>query len=124
MASVAGRGQRRTKTKVLGTPDVVSTEEFAAMELDAKVELIQALIPLGLMAVSEALEAEVTTLAGERYRREGGQVGLVRHGTNPGSVRLGGGSVCPFVCLGCGIRWRAGKCPCRRWRPSAGRRVQ
>ena len=51
---------------------------------------IQALIPVGLMAVSGALEAEVTALAGERYRREGGQPGLPRHGTNPGSVRLGG----------------------------------
>ena len=90
MKSVAGRGQRSKKTKVLGTPDVVSPQEFAAMELDAKVELIQALIPLGLMVVSETLEAEVTALAGERYRREGGQAGLVRHGTNPGSVRLGG----------------------------------
>ena len=121
MKSVAGRGQRSKKTKVLGTPDVVSPQEFAAMELDAKVELIQALIPLGLMVVSETLEAEVTALAGERYRREGGQAGLVRHGTNPGSVRLGD-SVCPFVCLACGIRQRAGKCLWRRWRPSGGRR--
>lgn len=90
MNSVAGRGQRSKKTKVLGTPDVVSAEEFASMALDTKVELIQALIPLGLMAVSETLEAEVTALAGERYRREGGQPGLARHGTNPSSIRLAG----------------------------------
>lgn len=36
-----------------------------------RVALIQALIPLGLKAVAEALEAEVTNLAGERYSRTG-----------------------------------------------------
>ena len=90
MKSVAGRGRKGKKARVLGEPAVVSAEEFATMEFDAQVELIQALIPLGLMAVSQNLEAEVIALAGERYRREGGQPGLVRHGTNPGSVRLGG----------------------------------
>ena len=90
MKSVAGRGCKSKKSRVLGEPTVVSPEEFAAMELDAKVELIQALIPLGLMAVSQSLEAEVRALAGERYRRGDGLPGLVRHGSNPGSVRLGG----------------------------------
>jgi len=90
MKSVAGRGRKGKKTRTLGEPAVVSPQEFATMELDAKVELIQALIPLGLMAVSQSLEAEVTALAGERYRRADGQAGLVRHGSNPGSVRLGG----------------------------------
>jgi hypothetical protein len=36
-----------------------------------RVALIHALIPLGLKAVAEALEAEVTNLAGERYSRTG-----------------------------------------------------
>src|ERR1022692_4702014 len=36
-------------------------------EIDSTVALIQALIPLGLQAVGEALDAEVTTLAGTRY---------------------------------------------------------
>jgi len=52
------------------------------------VALIQALIPLGLQAVAEALEAEVTALAGERYSRTGGQPGLVRWSRQQGSVYL------------------------------------
>jgi transposase-like protein len=57
-------------------------------ELAAKVALIQALIPLGLQAVSEALEAEVGALAGPRAGRTGGQPGVVRWGQQPGSVSL------------------------------------
>jgi hypothetical protein len=52
------------------------------------VALIQAVIPWGLQAVGEVLEAEVTKLAGERYGRTGGQPGLVRWGQQPGSVYL------------------------------------
>ena len=44
---------------------------FDRETVDAKVALIQALIPLGLQAVHEALDAEVTALAGDRYQREG-----------------------------------------------------
>ncbi len=55
---------------------------------DARVELIQALIPLGLKAVNDLLQQEVTALAGERYRRGGGQVGYARWGRQPGSVYL------------------------------------
>lgn len=52
------------------------------------IALIQAVIPLGLQAVGDVLEAEVTTLAGERYRRTDGQPGLVRWGHQQGSVYL------------------------------------
>jgi len=52
------------------------------------VALIQALIPLGLHAVGEALEAEVGALAGARYRRTGGRPGVVRWGQQPGFVYL------------------------------------
>lgn len=52
------------------------------------VALIQAVIPLGLHAVGDVLDAEVTKLAGERYCRTGGQPGLVRWGQQPGSVYL------------------------------------
>ena len=90
MESVAGRGRRGRKSRVLGAPTVVTAEEFAAMELDVKAELIKGLIPLGLMAVAQTLEAEVTALAGERYGREGGRPGLARYGSNPSSVRLAG----------------------------------
>jgi len=56
--------------------------------LDAKVALIQALIPLGLQAVGDLLAEEVTQLAGPRYARTGGQAGLVRWSQQPGSVYL------------------------------------
>ena len=55
-------------------------------ESETTVALIQALIPLGLQAVGEALDAEVTALAGTRYGRTGGQAGVVRWGQQRGSV--------------------------------------
>src|SRR3972149_2248687 len=60
----------------------------AAESVDAKVALIQELIPLGLEAVAEALEAEVAALAGEWYRRSGGRPGAVRWCHQRGSVYL------------------------------------
>jgi transposase-like protein len=56
--------------------------------LDSRVELIQALIPLGLEAVQELLQQEVTALAGARYQRGGGVPGYGRWGSQPGSVYL------------------------------------
>jgi putative transposase len=56
--------------------------------LDSRVELIQALIPLGLEAVRELLQQEVTTLAGPRFQRSGGVAGYDRWGRQPGSVYL------------------------------------
>jgi putative transposase len=56
--------------------------------LDAKVALIQALIPLGLQAVGDLLAEEVTQLAGPGYARTGGQPGLVRWSHQGGSVYL------------------------------------
>lgn len=57
-------------------------------ELDARIALIQSLIPLGLQAVEETLQAEVKALAGERYSRQGGHAGYNRWGSQPGSVYL------------------------------------
>ena len=85
MSSVV-RIQRQGKVKNVAPPALATVP--AAAEVDATVALIQALIPLGLQAVGDALEAEVTALAGERYRRTGGQPGLVRWGQQPGSVYL------------------------------------
>ena len=65
----------------------LSDQEIA--DLDAKVAAIQALIPLGLAAVSDALEEEVRLLAGERYQRMGRQPGCVRWSQENGSVYLG-----------------------------------
>jgi putative transposase len=55
--------------------------------LDSRVALIQALIPMGLMAVEELLQAEVTELAGQRYQRQPDKAG-VRWGSQQGSVYL------------------------------------
>lgn len=55
---------------------------------EGRIAMIQALIPLGLKAIEEELQAEVTQLIGGRhYARTGGR--LKRWGENPGSVFLG-----------------------------------
>jgi len=61
----------------------------AVLDVDARVEMIQALIPLGLEAVSDELQRAVTALAGERYQRAGGLPGHSRWGFQAGSVYLG-----------------------------------
>jgi transposase-like protein len=60
----------------------------SARVIDTKVELIQALIPLGLLHVEQSLQQEVERLAGPRYARHGGQPGMVRYGKQPGSIYL------------------------------------
>lgn len=50
--------------------------------------MIQALIPLGLRAVEERLQADVVALAGRRYAHDDGHTGVVRWGHQPGSVFL------------------------------------
>lgn len=52
------------------------------------IAIIQALIPLGLRAVEEALQAEVTALAGPRYTRDDAHPEVVRWGKQAGSVFL------------------------------------
>jgi putative transposase len=78
-----GRGVkvRRAKVKeILELPGQV-------LDMDARTELIQALIPLGLWHVKELLEQEVRGLAGERYKRQG-IAGYDRWGKQWGSVYL------------------------------------
>ena len=57
-------------------------------ELNTRVAMIQALIPLGLEAVNDLLQEEVTQLAGPRYSRTGGIPGYDRWGGQPGSLYL------------------------------------
>ena len=59
-----------------------------AEEVDFRVELIQALIPLGLDAVKDLLQQEVTFLAGDWYRRDRSLPGAVRWGGQKSSVYL------------------------------------
>lgn len=63
--------------------------EYPAVDdLNPRVAVIQALIPLGLQAVGDLLQDEVARLAGPRYARTGGQPGLVRWSAQEGSVYL------------------------------------
>ena len=84
MSSVLRSVRKRKKGRTLGAVDVIDREEYAELEVDAKVELIRSLVPLGLMHIEELLDEEVTALAGERYARKAPSVGGRRHGSNPG----------------------------------------
>src|SRR6266851_10456406 len=84
------------KTRVMqtgkGSKNKVREERMQALQenqsvLDSRIELIQQLIPLGLQAVEEELQAEVQRLVGTRYSRE--QAEQKRWGSNTGSVFVG-----------------------------------
>jgi len=89
MSSFVRSVRKRKKSRVLGKVQVVRRDEYEGMELDTKVEMIRSLVPLGLMHVHELLDREVMALAGVRYARQDGSSG-VRHGSNPGTVRIAG----------------------------------
>jgi len=90
MRSFVRIGRRRKKMRRIGKARVLTAEALEAMELDARVETIRALIPLGLRQVAQELDAEVERLAGGWHARKPEEVTVRRHGTNPGSVRLAG----------------------------------
>ena len=119
MSSVLRPVRKRKKVRTLGPVDIIRREDYADLEVDAKVELIRSLVPLGLMHVEEVLDEEVTALAGERYARKDASMGGRRHGSNPGTVGLAGqrvpirvprlrrvaGSEIPLRFV-CGAAWR------------------
>jgi transposase-like protein len=72
-------------------------EDYQDQGMDTRLELIRALIPLGLMAVYEELDAEVEQLAGRWYARKPEDGKCHRYGSNRGSVRLGGQRVAVSV---------------------------
>ena len=90
MSSVLRSVRKRKKSRTLGPVEIIRREDYAELEVDAKVELIRSLVPLGLMHIEELLDEEVTALAGERYARKDPSVGGRRHGSNPGTVGLAG----------------------------------
>ena len=106
---------RRGKRQVKGEePKRVTLADFALhAPVDTLVELIQALIPLGLMAVGDCLKADVARLAGARYRRGDGLAGHVRWGRQRGSVYLADQKLPPSRFLGSEIASPARR---RRWR--------
>lgn len=60
-----------------------------AAEIESRIALIQALIPIGLAAFAEEVERELQSLVGDRYVRQGRQPGLVRWTRQRGSIYLG-----------------------------------
>jgi len=79
--------QRRKKSKVkIITRRAMEMMPEGAKTIDGKAELIQMLIPLGLKAVNDELQAELAQLTGERYRHDGG---AMRWGHQAGSIYLG-----------------------------------
>ena len=90
MGSLLRTVKKCKKSRRLGEVEVVEREEYTELEVDSKVEMIRALVPLGLMHVHELLDDEVKALAGERYARKEELERGRRHGTNPGTVGLAG----------------------------------
>jgi transposase-like protein len=78
--------KRNAKSRVARYVERVEEAKIKWGNPSTRVEMIQSLIPLGLMAVESMLQAEVASLAGCRYAR--GYDG-VRWGSNPGSIFLG-----------------------------------
>jgi len=78
--------------KLSFSPEAVKPLEAEALEelgdLDTRIALIQALIPLGLQAVQDLLQQEVAHLAGSRYQRKEADQPHRRWGQQPGSVYL------------------------------------
>ncbi len=93
MARVPRIVRKRKKSKILGSPNVISREEIETMQVDAKLDLIRALVPLGLSFVMEELDREVVSLAGVKYSRKTDDNTPRRHGTNRGSVKMAGQTV-------------------------------
>jgi len=78
--------------KLSFSPEAVKPVAPEAMEevadLDTRIALIQALIPLGLHAVQDLLQQEVAQLAGARYQRKEADQPHRRWGQQQGSVYL------------------------------------
>ena len=67
--------------------DAENCNQIAFSPDEAKIAMIQMLIPLGLEAIKDTLALEVESLAGQRYERNDSP--LQRWGSNPGSAYLG-----------------------------------
>lgn len=83
--------QKQTKNQRRETQRTIQQAralDDGTLSTPVSVSMIQALIPLGLRAVEEALVAEVQALAGPRYSRNDEKPGVVRWGAQRGSIYL------------------------------------
>ena len=71
-----------------GKEKLTNEESFLSRNLETRVALIQALIPVGLERVAEDLEREVEYLAGRKHSRTEGLPGHHRWGRQPRSIYL------------------------------------
>ena len=86
--SIKPRGRPR-KCRVKGDPTEMRWEEFQKLERLRRIQLIHELIPIGLMAVAEELQREVSELLDEDSSKpKSERQELKRYGSNPGTVRL------------------------------------
>ena len=83
MRTVRVQGAKRQLSPVPVLPIPVPLAEGSVT-----LAMIEALIPLGLRAVEEALQQEVRALAGVRYAHDDGHPGIARWGQQPGSIYL------------------------------------
>ena len=99
MSRVLRSVRKRKKGCTLGAVDVIDREGYAELEVDAKVEWIRSVVPLGLLHIEELLDEELTALAGERYarktRQSAGAVMVVTPGRSGWPA-----SACRFACPG------------------------
>ena len=100
MSSVLRPVRKCKKGRTLGPVEIIRREDYADLALDAKVELIRSLVPLGLMHVEELLDEELTALAGERYARKAASVGGRRHMAATPGRSVWPASACRFACPG------------------------
>ncbi len=75
MRSVVQIGANGKGGRKVGATAPEAEPQATPLAIDARAELIQALIPTGPEAVSELLKQEVTALAGARYGRGDGRAG-------------------------------------------------
>ena len=94
--------QRGKKDRRMGEPTGMGWQEIEALEVDARVELIRELIPLGLAEVGRMLDEEVERLAGPRH---GGR-DRTKLRTGMGAIRARCGWATSDIrsgCRGCGV---------------------
>ena len=82
---------RRVRKETRTHQSAVTADPQVPLPMDdgtVMLAMIQALIPLGLKAVEEALQRDVTALAGARYAHGDGTPGVARWGQQRGSIDL------------------------------------
>ena len=102
--SVLRAVRKRKKVRKLGSVNIIHREAYADLELDAKVELIRPLVPLGLMHVQALLDQEVTALASDARSRSA--VDAAAHAGLAGPLDNGARRR-PDAVASRGLRWRA-----------------